>query len=442
MKKKQTTKQTPKSSLKPNSRRRKNRGKGDYTNLDLNALNDLDRRVTALTPLTPSSTIGKMAQLAGTAAGSLIGEPTLGGNAASSLAKWFGYGDYHIAKNSLIPMATNEMMGAKFEKNGRRGTRITDREYIGDLVGGALVSGSSAFTNTSYFINPGNSQLFPWLSTIAMQFEQWEPHGIIIEFVSTSSTANTITQALGTVIAATDYDPSDAAFVSKIEMENADYANSTRTSNNLLHGIECDHTERGDRVLLVRNGAVGTESLKFYDLGLFQLATQGLSAAGINVGEIWISYDITFYKKQLTQGMLGNTTLTFSSYGTTSISTSNYFGSNVVRNGNLNCTLTGTTITFPNNIITGRYVGYLYFQGSATTPPNIAYTNAVLTPASWSSGEEQFGCGAGTGNAVSVFNFSITGPSAVLTLSAGTMAGTSNCHLLITQVPFTNLSIL
>ena len=36
-----------------------------------------------------------------------------------------------------------------------------------------------------------------------------------------------------------------------------------------------------------------------YDLGKFQLATEGMQAASGNVGELWVTYEVEFFKQQL-----------------------------------------------------------------------------------------------------------------------------------------------
>jgi len=442
MAKQKQNKQQPK---KPKARKMVLKGKGDYATVDLATLNDIDKRLAYFEKNKPSTAVGKMAQMAGHALGSMVGEGDLGGQAGSTLAKWFGYGDYNVHVNSLIPVANGQppQTGLKFDKDGKRGTRIIDREYIGDVFSGSLVSGSSVFTNTSYFLNPGNSQMFPWLSTIANQFEQYRPNGIIFEFISTSSSYNGTNQALGTVIAATDYDPSDAAFTSKLEMENADYANSSKAANNLMHGIECDLTERGDQVLLVRSGDVGTESKKFYDLGIFQLATMGMSAANVNLGELWVSYDFTFYKKQLLQGQLGNTTLCMT-VASSNPTTSNYFGTVSTRAGTLNCTLGSTTITFPSSIVTGRYILNYYLAGTAAVCPTIsATTNCIVSDASSWSGvgfAGSFSSAAGTATYEGII-IKITGPSAVVTFSAGTLTSVA-MNMILSQLPLNTQALI
>jgi hypothetical protein len=91
-------------------------------------------------------------------------------------------------------------------------------------------------------------------------------------------------------------------------MENTDYAQSTKPSVDAVHGVECDPAERPTRVLYTRPigglAPAGTD-INFYDLGIFTLATAGIASPGVTLGELWVSYDITFFKKVLPGASLG-----------------------------------------------------------------------------------------------------------------------------------------
>jgi hypothetical protein len=277
-------------------------GKGDYTLKKLDdaysAIDDIDRRLMKQEQKKGlGSGIGS--KIGGMLGNSELGSK-LGGMAETSLGRLFGFGDYTISQNSLMKAAISQDMSSanivpQFGTHGR-GVRLQEREYIGDIVSGALVNGSSTFTNIAFTINPLNQQTFPWLSTFAANFEEWEPHGLVFEFKSTSSEFNGTSQALGTVIMATDYDVYDTTYSSKIEMETADYSNSTKSSCTAMHGVECDPTERATKILYV---GTGQPDQRLNALGNFQLATVGCSTANVTLGELWVSYDISFYKKQL-----------------------------------------------------------------------------------------------------------------------------------------------
>jgi hypothetical protein len=289
-----------KSILKKTPKKAVLRGKGDYSSEIMNITDPMRRLEGKIDHLEKSLvknplSKGGAAKSVGRLLGGLVGQGDLGEFAGSSLAKLFGHGDYHVSSNSLIKN-TSGISGAKFVNDGSRGTRIIEREFIGNIASGPVSVGSSIFELQSYILNPTNSHAFPWLSQVAHLYDQWEPHGIVFEFISTSSEFNGTTQALGAVIMATDYDPYDPLYANKQQMENADYSCSSKPSLGLVHGIECDPRERPLKILYTSqsNGA----PVNTYSLGTFQLATQGCSAQ-VTLGELWISYDITFYKKQL-----------------------------------------------------------------------------------------------------------------------------------------------
>lgn len=264
-------------------------GRGDYTDADRKLLQKIDGKI-------PEVNLGNI----GKTIGSKFGLGGLGESVGKGLSSLFGMGDYTVKTNSLmqVPNASASSVPV-FSKDGKRGIRVVEREYLGDISSGpTLALGTTVFANQTYRVNPNDPLTFPWLSRIASNFDQWEPNGIVFEFISTSSEFNGTSQALGTVILATEYDVSDPAYVNKIEMENSDYANSTKPSLTAMHGIECDPNERPIPVMYTGNPPAGER--KFYDLCNFQIATQGMSVANQNLGELWVSYDISFYKKQIT----------------------------------------------------------------------------------------------------------------------------------------------
>lgn len=279
------------------------KGRGDYDE-SVNAIKDPLRRMEAKVDhleksINKTATVKNAATSIGRTLGNFVNQGELGALAGSALSKYFGHGDYAVKSNSL--MGTGRAV-PKFD--GKRGTRIQEREFLGDVFSGpVLTAGATDFDSASYNVNPTNRALFPWLSQFAGLYDQWEPNGIVLEFVSTSSEFNGASQALGTVVMATDYDPYDPPFPSKQEMENSDYACSTKPSQALAHGLECSPQERPTELLYTGtgNGAPLTST----SLGSFQLATKGCSTVGTVLGELWISYDITFYKKQINTDLTG-----------------------------------------------------------------------------------------------------------------------------------------
>lgn len=220
----------------------------------------------------------------------------------TSLAKsWFGMGDYTLKSNSLIQLGGTTTSDLQIVPSGNREVRIIYREYIGDVFTHPTVAGQ--FYPSTFNINPGLVSVFPWLAPIAQQYEQWTPNGIVFEFKSTSS-EYVATQALGSIIMATEYDVLDAAYADKQTMLNSAYSNEAKPSQRIVHGIECDPRDNPNRIFYVRSGSVPTGSTaRDYDIGNFTIATQGGATANLNLGSLYVHYDITFRKEQLFNGI-------------------------------------------------------------------------------------------------------------------------------------------
>ena len=214
------------------------------------------------------------------------------GNATSWLARAFGFGDYAVKTNSLM---SNNI--AQFANRGA--IEFSHREFITD------VSATTSFTNNSYLINPGNAVLFPWLSTIAKNFEQYEMLGLIFEFKSMSATSSiTANSNVGTLIMATDYDVLDGPYQDKRAMEVTDFATSGAIYNNQIHPIECDPKQNVMSKLFIQpgNSVVSyPDDARFSALGNFQIATSGVPTSNV-VGELWVSYHVRLLKPQLELG--------------------------------------------------------------------------------------------------------------------------------------------
>lgn len=229
--------------------------------------------------------------------------------AAKAFRSFTGSGDYHSigserVVNSLIDPVPGSVTGAEFYHMGRRGVVIHEREYIRDVRTGPTMlpdGGGTAFNNEVENLNPTNERLFPWLSQLANKWDQWLPLQIVFTYNTTSSTFNGATQALGSVVAAMDYDPADEPYSNKTEMAGADYAVSTVASISMEAGVECSRVEKPTNLLFTGPFKEGASkvSRNFYDLGTFQLATQGMSAPNVTVGELWVEYTIVFFKKQV-----------------------------------------------------------------------------------------------------------------------------------------------
>lgn len=168
---------------------------------------------------------------------------------------------------------------------------VKHREFLG------VINSSTAFTTQQYDLNPGLSRLCPWGSSIANNFQQYKINAMAFEFISTSATALSTgsNNALGQISIATQYDSLQPEFRNLNDMLNSQWATSTKISSDLLHPIEAEKAQTTATPLYTRSGRAPGD-IRLYDWGKTTLAVYGCQSTGDQIGQIWVSYDICFYK--------------------------------------------------------------------------------------------------------------------------------------------------
>jgi len=364
--------------------------------------------------------------------GGQIGSPLgkyLGQKAGSLLSKITGTGDYTVHENSLL---YPDRVVPSF---GEDTIRVRKREYICSLAA------TQDFTNLSFPINPGLSEVFPWLSNIANNYDQYRVNGMVFQFVSTSSDAiaDTSNLGLGQIILASDYNSADAPFVNAPQMLGSMFANSGKPSENIMHAIECAPTDQAQKLYYVRSGDIkaGTD-IRLYDLATFQIATYNSPADYTGMGQLWVSYDITFCKS-VQNNQLGYSINTdkiqlvspsnLAPFGT---------GRNIQRYSNLGCTITNNSIIFPPTLNSGYYLINWSVLGNSTAVAIGAWatTNCERVVAYNNDGDQGVSNGGST-SIVVVYNLVVRilreGATIVVT-SAVPPTAASFGDLVITQV--------
>lgn len=385
--------------------------------------------------------------------GDKLGNESLGSNVGSFLAKkglslfknLFGMGDYVLsdtpAVNSLVAGSSPPVIDNDFKN---RAFVFKHREFVANVLS------SDVFANNSYALNPGMSTPFTWLGPIASLFEEWRPMGIIAEYKSLVSPLGT--NSSGSVVFATEYNPTKANFVSKVQAENSEFATSCRPMDSMLHAIECAPSETPISVLQVRTGAVPSgQDQRFYDLGNLQLICQGQTSAGTVIGEFWLSYEIALMKP-LYNTTLGLTLLSdkWALSGITSASPLGATPSKV----NYSTSVLGSSISAGNKISLPSWVSGGEFlvvynttsaSGSTTTLPTITCVNCTVK-AFWvaygggaADGVSVAGLAAGAAAAQQLYCWIVTtnstnGSECTMTISTMTLTGASTGDLIISQL--------
>lgn len=212
-----------------------------------------------------------------------------------------GRGSYGggIVSNNLISGPDNAVVPT-FSPTDMHSVTYSNREFIKDIY--APASGSPFQVETIY-INPGLASTFPWLSQLAINFEEYELIQLIFTYKSTVTDFAAASGQVGQILMATQYNPNSDTFGDKEEMMLYEGGMSCKTSESMVHGVECDPAKiTGDGQKFVRAGALPpTEDLKNYDLGKMSLAVLNVPStyAGQQLGELWVSYTVQLRKPKM-----------------------------------------------------------------------------------------------------------------------------------------------
>lgn len=166
-------------------------------------------------------------------------------------------------------------------------TRVKHSEYVKDVVG------SMDFEGEGFPINPGVSELFPWLSSIAKRYESYQFKNLKFRFETTSPTSTA-----GSVILTVDYNPDGQVPNSKVEALAMESAVRTPPWGSVEH-VSLGHNLTKRKSYYVRNNKSGVEK-DLYDTGLFSMMVEGVPTETGSIGEMYVDYEIDLITPILT----------------------------------------------------------------------------------------------------------------------------------------------
>lgn len=328
----------------------------------------------------------------GATAGGVLGDHYLPGGVGKRIGSWlgrrlfhypaklFGSGAYQIAKG---PVSSNTMTPRipTFAK-GENYVTIAHREYVGDII----TSGSAnTFKVDTFLIQPTLNSVFPWLSTVCKEsFQQYKFDGLIFEFQSYSGDSlNSVNTALGSVVAAINYDVTDPDFSTRNQIENTQWSMAGKPSKDFSIPVEVESSQTAYRgMLFTRLGPVPANTdPKTYDLGKLSIATTGFQGTDVNIGSLYVNYKIRLYKPIMVDPAASNMLTIFDRTGAgDSTPTGTATVSNINACNGFNVTLTTTTITFDKKVLINgtRFLIALLVVGDSTasvTAPTMTLGN-------------------------------------------------------------------
>jgi len=212
------------------------------------------------------------------------------------IKKITGSGDYVIGGKPQYNVLMNDDQVPSFKKSERGAVTVTHREYIKDIVSSVT---PNTFQIEQFRIQPGNTSTFPWLSGMAQNFRSYKIEGLVFEFRTMSADAIASTNiSLGSVVQAVNYQVIDPPVTAKQVLEQFNGAISAKPSQSSLCAVECSRNDEIVGRLAVRYGGIQPDTdtdLRFSDFANYYIATTGLQGTSVNVGELWVSYSITFF---------------------------------------------------------------------------------------------------------------------------------------------------
>ena len=159
------------------------------------------------------------------------------------------------------------------------------------------------------------------------------------------------------------------------------FCNSDKPSRDILHAVECAPSETAQKLYYCRSGDIpdGADA-RLYDLGIFQLATLNMGADYTGMGQLWVSYDVTFSKAVMNNQLDSPSTRT--SLTLLAWTTAMWFGTSqtAATGNNLGITFDSSMkFSFPPTIESGYYMVAIFYQGSgaAVCAFNTSQTNCT-----------------------------------------------------------------
>jgi len=195
---------------------------------------------------------------------------------------------YQVAPVSTF--SSTKFKGPSYSQRDRNSKTVTHSEFIGN------VNGSVAFTNTIFYVNPGMSTTFPWLSFETIGWEKFRFQKLTFRYE-----AATATTATGAVILAPDYDASDLSPASEIVI--MDYQDRAYGPPWAVKPIVCNVNPKSlnsnYNQHFVRSGLLSAnQDIKLYDPCNFSIATVGQANSNA-IGKLFVDYTVTFSNPQL-----------------------------------------------------------------------------------------------------------------------------------------------
>jgi hypothetical protein len=169
------------------------------------------------------------------------------------------------------------------------GVVVRHKEYAFDI------GGSATFLNRELAVNPGSGLMFPWLSTLAVNFDQYYIRHLVVDLRTVEASS-----VKGRLAAAFDYDMSDQKVSNKAAFLQIRGSSEGTAWQNVQVKLDPASAFPESRKY-IRSVAVPTTDSNLYDAARLQIMTDLCADTGVNA-EVWVDYEIVLYNANLENG--------------------------------------------------------------------------------------------------------------------------------------------
>lgn len=177
----------------------------------------------------------------------------------------------------------SKMLAPQVTGRGANLIRVKHRELIEPAVLGSTTFGLQG----TYAINPGLPETFPWLSSTAKSWQEYEVHKLSFVYLTRTSTATS-----GSIMISPDLDPTNPPPSNEVSTSN----NPNTVEGPVWKDLRCDIDLAGIKSLnhrFVRSGPEVGDLHLFDALTVYLITNDCVNSNPI--GKLWVEYDISLY---------------------------------------------------------------------------------------------------------------------------------------------------
>lgn len=180
---------------------------------------------------------------------------------------------------------------------------VSDNEYVADIFAPTIAVGtaSSSFAQQSFPLNPGIPLFAPNLSQLAINFTEYELIQCVYELKPVINESNVNNGLTGIALMVFNYNPNDDPYDNKEDVMQAHGSVSSKITDNIVCGVECDPKKTNRTKFFVRSGPVPYQKdADEYDPGVLVIATNNIPQAfsNLQIFELWVSYKVKLRKRK------------------------------------------------------------------------------------------------------------------------------------------------